>query len=202
MTVFAPLIRLLAAVDWPTIVAFILAEVAVVLGLAPRFIQARNEARAVAVFRGHLLPILTAELRAVIDAALAALQPSPEAQAQAQADLATAIGEAVSAAVPGAAEAAISEAVKGRMGALSAAGVEARQSNAAMEWAFKQAVGAKGGLTAVLALNLMPKAMLKAGSEAFALAPESFDAWWDENGQGLLGGAKSKPKVPYIGGGG
>ena len=49
-----------AAIDWPTIVAFVVVEALFVLLAAPWLIQRRNESRAVALFKTKLLPLLPA----------------------------------------------------------------------------------------------------------------------------------------------
>jgi hypothetical protein len=204
-----------AAIDWPTILAFVVVEALFVLLAAPWLIQRRNESRAVDLFKSKLLPLLPAApvvptaadvagalRQAVLDVLPAA--PSLEEQAAARLELAQAIAATVQEAVPGAVQLAVQEAVKGRMSALSAAGVDARASIAAAEWALKQAITAhpKGGVAMAVALNLLKKFDKEAHAgmvEAYVLDPNGLDTILEKYGEKLripgLGGAE-KPKVP------
>ena len=207
-------------IDWPTIIAFVVVEALFVLIAAPLIIQRRNEARAVAVFREHLLPLMpkppavptVAELveamppmpvvptvDELVQAVVSALPaPSAEEQAAARAELVQGLASQVVPAVGPAVQAAIAEAVKGRMGALSAQGVEAKAAKHMAEAVLKAKVGEKYGLKGLGALKLMEsmdKGLYQLGLDAVSYAPNSLDDWLEENAArftlGGDGGAKS-----------
>ncbi|MFA5944604.1 MAG: hypothetical protein WC876_09080 [Candidatus Thermoplasmatota archaeon] len=201
-----------ATIDWPNLLAFIAAEIAIVLLLAPVFIQRKNEERAVAVFTEKLLPLMPkvptgAELAAAVQMnlampdvagavreALGGLQPSPEQQAAAQAQLVAGIGQAV--------QAAIGDAVKGRMGALSAQGVDGRASKALNENALKARVGEKYGLKGLGALAILKtvdKSVYELGLDAVSFAPGSLDEWLDQNAERFsMGGVAASKKITVV----
>lgn len=204
-----------AAIDWPNVLAFLIIEVVTVLCLAPLIIQRRNEDRAVAVFEERLLPLMPkppsaeaigqavqaalpstplVDVGAAIREALAGLQPTPEQQARAQADLGAVITQA--------AQAAIGDAVKGRMSALSASGVDARATKALTENTLKARVGEKYGLKGLAALRILQsvdKDVYQLGLDAVSFAPDSLDGWLDDNaGRFTIGEAGAKRHVTVV----
>lgn len=202
----------LATIDWPTVVAFVLIEIAIVLLLAPLVIQRKNEERAVVVFKEKLLPLLptppsTDELVARVRQAVADLLPTPpstEQQALARDELGAAIGAVVQAQmaelVPQL-RAVIDEAVKANVSSaaktMSAAGVDARTLKAAREEEFLQAVAQhpKGGLLAVAALEKFKELAPKTYDLAVRAGVDHVPAFLDKHGDKLrLGfGSNSAP---------
>lgn len=206
----------LTGIDWNDVLAFAAAEVVIVLCLAPFFIQRKNEARAVTVFREKLLPLLpraptvdelvqavraelpkpptVEELAAAVRAQLA---PSPEEQEAARQQLAAAMAQQVQAVVPAAVQGAVAEAVKGKMGALSALATDGKMSKAAVDAMLKSRVGEKYGLKGLAGLTLLKvgsKELYNVGLDVAAHAPQELDKWLDDNA-GTFGGNGTTKKA-------
>lgn len=134
---------------------------------------------------------VVAEVRALLSAA-----PSPADRDEARAELARAVAEAAQAVVPQAVEAAVGEAVKGRMGALSAAAGDARTTKAAQEQVLKARVGERYGIKGLGALALLratDKDAYQFGLDAATYAVDDLDKWLDEKA-GLFGAGDSKTR--------
>lgn len=212
-------------IDWPTILAFVAVEALFVLIAAPVLIQRRNEARAVAVFREKLLPLMpkaptAAELAAampplpvgdVVQAVRAELEaavpkaPSAEEQAAARDAMVQGLATAIVPAVGPAVHAAIAEAVRGRMGALSAQAGESKATKALQESTLKARVGEKYGLKGLGALRLLAAAdkdLYQLGLDAVSYAPQSLDQWLAEHEDKFKFGddakAGAKPKLTVL----
>lgn len=190
----------LSTIDWPTIVAFVIIEVGIVLMLAPLVIQRRNEARAVHVFETHLLPRIRTSTKELVDqlrAELLAARPTEEQQALARDELVAAIVPHVQATV----QEATDKLAGGAAARFSQSGVSARREKASLEFEFKQAVAQhpKGGLPAVLSLAALKKAdkeFFELAMEAYALKPDSLTEFLEKHGSkltlGFGGGNTSK----------
>lgn len=124
--------------------AIVIAEPVLILVVAPRRIQKRNEERAVVVFETKLLPLLEESMRKLLPTLLPAppMLPTQEEQEAAQAALMEQIGAAVKTEVGEAVAGLQVDAAK----QFSKTGVDARTSFAAREEEFLQAViGHKDG---------------------------------------------------------
>lgn len=202
-----------AAIDWPTILAFVLVEAAFVLVAAPWLIQRRNEARAVDLFKTKLLPLLPAApvVPSAQDVAAAVRQtvldvlpaaPTIEQQVAARNELAAAFTAHAEAVLPGAVQAAIAQAVKGRIGAFSAQGVDARANKALNENALKARVGEKYGIKGLGALAILKnvdKSVYELGLDAVSFAPGSLDEWLEQNADRFsMGGAAASKRITVV----
>lgn len=209
-------------VDWLTVtLAFIVVvEPFLVLFVAPRITRTLTEKHAERVFREKLLPLMpkvpsaadiadavrlgtalpavpsVEDIAVAVQQAVAELQPSAEQQQAARAELGAAVAQAV--------QAAVAEAVKGRMGALSAQAGDARTTKALLESQLKERVGQKYGIKGLGALRILQavdKDLYGLGLDAVAFAPGSLDEWLEQNAEKFTIGAeggKAKPKVQVV----